>query len=98
MTNTQLEKLFAQHGFSLKDRHDFMQIFSLLPDHKKTRVVDNFEEIAMRMNVLKDELQVQQEILFGETLQNIEEKLEKMKKKQVISKAQADISNLKSVL
>lgn len=44
--NTQLEKLFKRHDFSQKDRYDFMQIYSLLPNFKKVRVVENFEEIV----------------------------------------------------
>jgi len=47
--NTKLEKLFEQGGFSAKDRHDFMQIYSLLPNHKKVRVVENFDEIMMNI-------------------------------------------------
>lgn len=43
--NTQLEKLFEINDFSAKDRHDFMQIYSLLPDYKKVRVIENFDEI-----------------------------------------------------
>lgn len=98
ITNTKLEKLFTQYNFSLKDKHDFMQIFSLLPDYKKRRVVENFDEIAQKLSSLRDDLQVQQEILFWKTLSNIESKLEEIQKSYVQSKVKEDISLLKSML
>lgn len=96
--NTQLEKLFALHDFSPKDRYDFLQIYSLLPDFKKSRVVDYFEDIVAELNILKQELHLEQEILFGETLKNIEEKLSSIKKKKVLSSSKQEISLLKNMI
>ena len=62
--NTQLEKLFSEYDFSMKDRYDFMQIYSLLPSHKKVKVIESFEDIANEMNILKKELVTEQELLF----------------------------------
>lgn len=98
MINTRLEKLFDQYNFSLKDRYDFSQIFSLLPDYKKKRVVDRFDEIVSSMQDLRGDLILQQEILFGEALENIESKLQQIQVDNVVSRSKRDISDLKNVL
>jgi hypothetical protein len=45
--NTKLEKLFEIHDFSAKDKHDFMQIYSLLPSYKQVRVIEDFDSIIL---------------------------------------------------
>jgi len=62
--NIQLEKLFSEHNFSKKDRYDFMQIYNLLPSHKRVKVIESFEEIVSEMNILRNELITEQELLF----------------------------------
>lgn len=98
MMNTQLEKLLKKHNFSLKDRHDFLQIFSLLPNHKKVTVVENFEDIVRDLEFLWEDLRWQQDVLFGDALENIESKLEKIQKSRVVTHTQQDISVLKKSL
>lgn len=44
--NIKLEKLFAEYNFSAKDRHECLQIYNMLPAHKKARLIDHFDEIA----------------------------------------------------
>ena len=82
--NTQLEKLFEIHDFSLKDRFDFLQIYNLLPDVKKIRVIESFEEIASKLQILKQELHTEQEILFGQALESIETRLETLHRAKVL--------------
>ena len=76
--NTKLQKLFHQYDLSEKDRSDFLQIYNLLPWHKKIRAVERFEEIINQIDSLREDLYVEHEILFGSTLNRIETKLKKI--------------------
>ncbi len=96
--NTQLEKLFLKHSFSRKDRYDFLQIFALLPDYKKVRVVESFDDIVSQLMLLRNEIQLEQEILFWNTLRNIEKKLSNIRKKKILAEARQNISFLKSTI
>ncbi len=78
--NSRLEKLFHTYEVSEKDRHDFLQIYDLLPGYKKTRVVDNFPKIMLSIENLREELYIEHEILFWNTLERIEEKLKEIRK------------------
>jgi len=96
--NTQLEKLFEKYNFSQKDRYDFLQIYALLPSYKKVKVVEHFDEITTQIHWLRKDLYEEQEILFGETLQHIEEKLSKIIKKRVLSGTKQEISLFKKTI
>lgn len=96
--NTFLEKLFQEYNFSEKDRYDFLQIYWLLPDIKKKRVVDNFHQIALQIQDLKEDLAIEQEILLGKTLTSIEKRLASVWKKQLLSKVSSELEELKQML
>lgn len=96
--NIQLEKLFEKHNFSQKDRYDFQQIYNLLPSHKKVKVVERFDEINLQLNALRDNLYTEQEILFGEALKNIEQRLSQINKKRVVSESKHHIDLLKQII
>ena len=96
--NIQLEKLFELNDFSPKDRHDFMQIYALLPNYKKVRVVDNFDEIMTSIGNLKKDMLLEQEILFGKTLKNIEQRLKTMQKAKINLESQKSIAFLKNMI
>lgn len=96
--NTKLEKLFVLNDFSVKDRHDFMQIYSLLPNYKKVRVIENFDEILKRVWDLKSEILMEQEILFWNTLKNIEERLKTMQKDKINMWSRESIALLKNII
>lgn len=96
--NTQLEKLFEINDFSAKDRHDFMQIYSLLPDYKKVRVIENFDEIMSSIWNLKQDMLLEQEILFWETLKNIEERFNIMQKEKISLWSRESIALLKNLI
>jgi len=98
MIHSRLEKLFESYGFSHKDRADFLNIYNLLPSHKKVRVIDNFDSIAGEIWLLRNDLVTQQEILFWKTLWNIEKRLEDMKKQHVKMTAKQEIELLKNLL
>ena len=94
--NTQLEKLFVQYWFSLKDKSDFLQIYNLLPDFKKVAVVENFERIAWEIQALRTDLHREQEILFGEALESIELQLEKKQKLKIQETTKGSIEFLRN--
>ena len=96
--DTKIQQLLEKYNFSHKDIHDFHQIYSLLPSYKRVKVVENFSEIAEEIWSLKKDLLLEQEILFWETLENIESRLQWLKKTGIISKAQKDISLLKDTI
>lgn len=96
--STRLETLFEQYQFSPKDTYDFMQIYNLLPDYKKVRVMDQFASIADKIYELKYELHSQQEILFGMAIKNIEETLSEVKKGNILSWTKQEISVLKGMI
>lgn len=96
--NTKLKKLLEDNHFSLKDRHDFMQIYNLLPDYKRVRVIENFEQIVSNIWQLKDQMLMEQEILFGKTLKNIEERLKNIQKEKINSRSQEEIAFLKNMI
>ena len=86
--NIKLEQLFEIYQFSPKDRYDFLQIYNLLPDFKKIKVIESFEEIAKKLDMLRADLHLEQEILFGKTLENIESRLEALERGKVLECSQ----------
>lgn len=78
--NSQLEKLFQTYNLSEKDKYEFRQIYDLLPAYKKVRAVENFVTIMLSVEWLREKLYVEHEILFWDTLEKIETKLNILKK------------------
>lgn len=96
--NIRLEELFAKYELSTKDRYDFLQIYNLLPSHKKVRVVENFSTIMKNIDALKDDLYFEQEILFGRALENIGSHIATAKKNAVSKNTGEAIAELKNTL
>lgn len=96
--NTRLELLFEKHNFSTKDRYDFLQIYELLPAHKRVNLVENFDEIALKINQQRTDLYQEHEILFWESLSKIENKISQISKKRVVSNSRENINLLKETL
>jgi len=96
--NIRLEKLFKKHDLSLKDRRDFLQIYDFLPSHKKVQVVENFDTMMGNIEALRDDLYLEQEILFWKSLKNIEEYIETTKKQVVTKQTHKAIAELRDVL
>lgn len=86
------------HNFSQKDRYDFLQIYNLLPSHKKVKVVEHFDTIVAQLDILRNDLYREQEILFGESLSNIEETLSQIGKNRVVNESKSNIDLLKKTL
>jgi len=96
--NTKLKILFEQYEFSRRDIHDFMQVYNLLPDYKKVKAIENFESIAASIGWLREDMLLEQEILFGQTLKNIEEKLQNTKQARISQDTKWDIAMLKNMI
>lgn len=96
--NVRLEKLFEKYDLSVKDKRDFLQIYDLLPSHKKIGVVENFNTMMGNIDALRDDLYLEQEILFGRSLENIEEYIGTTKKKAVSKQAVEALAWLKGML
>ena len=86
--NTQLEKLFSQYNLSEKDRYEIRQIYSLLPLHKQRNLVENFEELAIKLKKIEEEIKSEKDLLIGEEVDNIRQLIlsrreQKMTKSQI---------------
>jgi hypothetical protein len=75
-----------------------MQIYSLLPSYKQVRVIEDFDSIILSIWNLKQEMLVEQEILLGETLKNIEEKLKWVQKNRINAWSRESIALLKNMI
>lgn len=96
--NTQLEKLFDRYELDAKDRYEFLQIYNLLSPQKRSRVIENFQDIMESISSLKQELAVEQEILLGNTLESIEKQLRARKILSVSKNTKEELSFFKSIL
>ncbi len=62
--NVMLEKLFEAYKVSPKDQHEIRQIFLFVSEEKKQKLLDNFKEIILEFQVLRENLHAEQEILL----------------------------------
>ena len=96
--NVILEKLFEKYNLGEKDRYEINQIYDFLTPEKKIKLVENFEGIVWHIQVLKQDMFAEQEILFGKTLQGIEERIRQAKQNQIRHNAESEISNLRKFI
>ena len=93
-----LEKLFDKYKLGKKDRYEIQQIYSFLSPQKKIQMVENFEDLVAHIWVLKKEMFAEQQILFDNTLQNIEQKIKQAEKSRVQHSTQAEITKLRNFI
>jgi len=96
--NPKLAVLFEKYQFSRKDAYDFMQIYNLMPDYKKVRAIENFEIIAQNISSLKQDLLQEHEILLWKTLETIESRILKNKKKSLAQNTHRQMEHLRSMI
>jgi len=96
--NIQLEKLFRNYNLEAKDRYEIRQIFEMLPDYKKARFLESFDELVTRLQTLRAELIQEQEILLGDSLKNIETRVQQIEKKRLHYTTKNNIQALKTML
>lgn len=78
--NTLLEKLFEIHDLSLKDRFELRQIFGLLPEDKKRKVLNDFANIVFKIKSIQEDMRVEQEILIWDAVSKIRDSIEIVKR------------------
>lgn len=69
-----------------------------MPDYKKVWAIENFENIAQNISILKKEVLAEHEILFWKTLENIETRILENKKKSLSQNTYAQMQELKSII
>ena len=96
--NTRLEMLFEKYHFSDKDRYEINQFFSLLPDHKKQNMLDNFDALALKLFKIEEEINTERRILIGDSLDNIRKTIELVKKERLEKEIKGEIDHLKNMV
>lgn len=69
--NTRLEMLFKKHNLPEKDRFEINQIFWLLPSNKQQNLLNNFDLLAIRLEQINKEINLERDILIGNEVDNI---------------------------
>ena len=64
--NTYLKALFDKYNISEKNKHEILQIFIILPDNKKQKLLNNFATLAMRLQKIEEEVEVERSLLIWE--------------------------------
>jgi len=94
--NTLFEKLLTESNLSEKDRYDIKQIFYLLPDEKKQRLMSNFQALCHNIDCINRDVAIEQKILFENLITDLDQILKNSKNKSIQSEAQERILWLKS--
>lgn len=69
--NTYLLKLFEKYNVSEKNRYEVKQIYSVLSDDKKKKLLDRFEFLAIRLEVIEGEILIERELLLEQAAERI---------------------------
>lgn len=95
---TVLEKLFEKYNLEDKDRYEIQQIYSFLSSQKKIQLVENFENVVKHIEKLKKEMFDEQQILFDNTLQNVQQKIKQAEERRVQNNTQSEITKLRNFI
>lgn len=96
MINTQLEKLFEKYDFSKKDRYEISQIFSLLTEERKQKLLKNFDEFAFSVYKINSDIEIEKEILIWDSVEKIRDSILEERKKTVDESTKRQIDILKN--
>lgn len=69
--NTYLLKLFEKYNVSEKNRYEVKQIYSVLSDDKKKKLLDRFEFLAIRLEVIEGEILIERELLLEQAAERL---------------------------
>ncbi|MDQ7023888.1 MAG: hypothetical protein Q9M97_10495 [Candidatus Gracilibacteria bacterium] len=69
--NTLLKSLFEKYEISEKDQYEINQIFNILNDEKKHKILASFELLAEKIKKIEEELLLEQSILLDNILPDI---------------------------
>lgn len=76
-----LERLFEKYNISEKDRYEISQIYHLLPLEKQGNLLLHFQDVVDKMETIQKDLQIEQGILIGQALTEIEKAIQLVKQK-----------------
>lgn len=75
MINTKLEKLFEKYNFSQKDRFEISQIFFLLTEDRKQKLISNFDDFAFSVLKINSDIELEKEILIWDAVEQIKQSI-----------------------
>lgn len=93
MINTKLEKLFEKYNFSQKDRFEISQIFFLLTEDRKQKLISNFDDFAFSVLKINSDIELEKEILIWDAVEQIKQSILRERKNNFDIKKQ--INDLK---
>jgi len=93
-----LEKLFDKYNLEDKDRYEIQQIYSFLSPQKKIRMVENFGNVVKHIEQLKKEMFDEQQILFDNTLKNVQQKIKQAEERRVRHSTETEITKLRNFI
>lgn len=96
--NTLFEKLLQDSWLPEKDKHDIKQIFYLLPNEKKQRLMRNFETLSHNIEQINTDIALEQKILFENLVTDLDQILKNGKDRAIQSQVQNEILGLKGEL
>lgn len=86
MINTKLEKLFEKYNFSQKDRFEISQIFFLLTEDRKQKLLSNFDNFAFQVKKINSDIEIEKEILIWDAVEKIKQSILNNRKNDTKSK------------
>jgi predicted Zn-ribbon and HTH transcriptional regulator len=69
--NTKLKTLFEKYDISDKDCYEINQIFNIVDNEKKHKILVNFELLAKKIKKIEEEIILEQSILLDNILPDI---------------------------
>jgi len=75
--NTMLKTLFDKYKISEKDQYEINQIFMIVNDEKKHKILANFELLAQKIQKIEEEIILEQNILLDNILPDIQKIIQK---------------------
>ena len=73
--NTRLQKLFEDYDISEKDCYEIKQIFQIVTNEKKQKILSGFDVLAQKIKNIGEEISLEQEILLNNILPDIKKLL-----------------------
>jgi len=83
--NTKLNTLFEQYNIWEKDRYEISQIYFLLSEDKKRDLIQNFPILVTRVEKIKQDIIIEQELLIWDSISRIKHAIEIAKKEQFLN-------------
>jgi hypothetical protein len=77
--NIKLNTLFEEYNIWEKDRYEISQIYFLLSEDKKRDLIQNFSILIARVEKIRQDIIIEQEILVWDSISRIKQAIEKAK-------------------